>query len=143
MRAQELKIIEDDLLKKKNEKVSEMEDKLKRLRDSGGKMSGKEQLELGDLLNDYGKLVKDLDAELVKEKEKQAADLEVKLAAHRKKRQLEAEKRRREREEQENDRIQQQQNSMQSKIENIKQLIKPVQHHDTRFEALMNSQEAA
>jgi hypothetical protein len=45
-------------VKDKNEKIATMEDKLKRLRDSGGKMSGKEQLELGDLLNDYGKLVK-------------------------------------------------------------------------------------
>ena len=106
MRVQELANIDNDLLKNKNLKISEMEDRLKKLRDSGGKMSGKEQLELGDLLNDYGKLVKDVDAELIKEREKQAAELENKLAAHRKKRQLEAEKRRREREEQENERIQ-------------------------------------
>jgi hypothetical protein len=99
MRTQELTKIEDELMKQKNEKISSMEDRLKKLRDSGGKMSGKEQVELGDLLNDYGKLVKELDSELVKEREKQASDLEGKLAAHRKKRQLEAEKRRREREE--------------------------------------------
>ncbi len=42
MRAQELANIESELLKHKNEKVSEMEDRLKRLRDSGGKMSGKD-----------------------------------------------------------------------------------------------------
>ncbi len=91
MRAQEISKIEDELLKQKNEKVSGMEDRLKKLRDSGGKTSGKEQLELSDLLNEYGKLVKDLDAEMIKEREKQASELEVKLAAHRKKRQLEAE----------------------------------------------------
>ncbi len=99
-------------MKRKNLKISEMEDRLKQLRDSGGKMSGKEQLELGDLLNDYGKLVKEVDAEMIKERERQASELENRLAAHRKKRQLEAEKRRREREEQENDRIQQQQKNM-------------------------------
>ncbi len=143
MRAQELANIESELLKHKNEKVSEMEDRLKRLRDSGGKMSGKDQLELGDLLNEYGKLVKDVDAELIKEREKQAAELETKLAAHRKKRQLEAEKRRREREEQENERISQQQSQMQTKIESIKTLIKPVQNQDTRLDALLNSPEAA
>ena len=86
MRVQELANIDNELLKNKNEKISEMEDRLKKLRDSGGKISGKEQLELGDLLNDYGKLVKDVDAELIKEREKQAAELETKLAGHRKKR---------------------------------------------------------
>ncbi len=70
MRVQGFAEIDSKLVKDKNEKIATMEDKLKKLRDSGGKMSGKEQLELGDLLNDYGKLVKQVDAELIKEKEK-------------------------------------------------------------------------
>jgi hypothetical protein len=76
-----------------------MEDRLKQLKESGGKGNKDNELELG-------KLVKDVDAELVREREKQASDLEARLAALRKKKQLEAEKRRREREEQENERVQ-------------------------------------
>ena len=59
--------IEHDLTKKKAQRLADMEKKLEKLKNMGGR-SAKEQIELGDLLHEYGKLVNKVESELVFEK---------------------------------------------------------------------------
>ena len=58
--------IKEKLTQEKNERISSMEAKIKQLRDSG-KATDKNQQELGDLLVEYGKLVKKVEKEMLAE----------------------------------------------------------------------------
>ena len=60
-----------------------MERKLEKLKKEGGRQ---DMMELGDLLNEYGKLVKQVEGELESEKVKQSADLEERLKKRRQQR---------------------------------------------------------
>jgi len=58
--------VKEDLNNKKNERIADMEAKIKKLRDSG-KATDKNQQELGDLLAQYGKLVKQVENDMLAE----------------------------------------------------------------------------
>lgn len=133
--------IREDLNQKKNERIGAMEAKIKQLRDSG-KATDKNQQELGDLLVEYGKLVKQVEKEMLAEQQEQANKLEVELAARRKKRQLEAEKKRKEKEAEENAKVQEQEAMLKAQMDGIKQLIKPVQNENKRLDALLQDPSA-
>lgn len=55
-----------------------MEKRLEHLKKTGG-TEGKDKLELGDLLLEYGKLVKKVEREMAEEKEKQEQALKERL----------------------------------------------------------------
>jgi hypothetical protein len=58
-----MKQIEATLILKKNDKLAKMEAKLKKLQEGGG--STKDQQDLGDLLAEYGKLVKQVEQDIL------------------------------------------------------------------------------
>jgi hypothetical protein len=136
-----MKEVDKVLEHKKNERVHQIEEEIRRLRDSG-KSTDKNQQELGDLLSKYGQIVKEAEAEMLKERQKAAEQQDLILAEKRKERQALAEKRRREKEEAETKRFRDEQAKTKQDMEGIKQMIKPVQNEDQRMEALLSDENA-
>ena len=87
---QELKDIETAMKKKRNDQLALMEKRLEQLK----KKPGKHEDELGDLLNDYGKLVKKVDSEQEDQKLKEQTALSDKLKKRKEEKLKELEKER-------------------------------------------------
>jgi len=113
-----------------------MERKLERLK------AGKGSEELGEVLHQYGQLVKQVEGELAQEKDRQAAELEEKLRKRRDQRRAEIERQRAQREQTESKQINDQSAKLKRDIDQIKQLIKPVENEDARMEALLADNKA-
>ncbi|CDW71824.1 gcc2 and gcc3 domain-containing protein [Stylonychia lemnae] len=136
---QEAKEIEKQLQANKSERLAEMERKLEEMKRN--KESKDWDIEFGDLLNDYGKLVKNVEMEMEFEKAKQMKDLEERIRRRKEMKQRDVQEQRKEREQKFNEQLNDKSKNLGNQIEQIKQLLKPVVNEDLRIQALLDSED--
>eukprot|EP00347_Sterkiella_histriomuscorum_P024400 403331247 len=134
-----LKDIEQQLKSSRNERLADMEKKLeqmRKLREGSSKNGG---VEFGDMLNEYGKLVKKVEEELENSKQKQMNELDDKLKRRKQDRLKAIQASKKEREEKFHQDQSSKNKTLTDNIDQIKSLLKPVINEDQRIQALLDS----
>lgn len=137
------KEIDEELKKQRNLQLAEMEKKLEQIKSKKETFNQKkgQVVDFGDMLNDYGKQVKNVEEQLEKEKAKQIDTLEERLQKRREQKLKEIEAHRKEKEEQFNSEIANKTDKISDSIDQVKMLLKPVVNEEKRVKSLITQAE--
>ena len=137
------KEIDEELKKQRNLQLAEMEKKLEQIKSKKETFNQKkgQVVDFGDMLNDYGKQVKNVEEQLEKENAKQIDTLEERLQKRREQKLKEIEAHRKEKEEQFNSEIANKTDKISDSIDQVKMLLKPVVNEEKRVKSLITQAE--